>query len=185
MRALMVDTRPDAEAVSTDRERHTDDVVGVDQIVRRGVEIELGEDRPDDIELNAFTGLRSAPAHQAEAVAEPDGCNRGPFTGWLCNRGEGAAKQARKRARLLGIRDDRTEDLVLWEPVHANGFRFMDSRPAPRRLDCLGERRSGEAEEHSRRRCELPPSSLHADLLIERCSFRGEQWSCYYRSRIA
>ena len=54
MRTLVVQLRAHAEAVATERDRQPDEVIRIDQIVGRS-EIELGEDAPDDIQLE---GLR-------------------------------------------------------------------------------------------------------------------------------
>ena len=72
MRALVIQLRPDAEAVAAERQRHADDIVGVDQIVRRRAHVELREDAADDVELEALTGVRTAKPHQAKAVANAD-----------------------------------------------------------------------------------------------------------------
>ena len=56
MRALVIQLGAEAEAVAAERQRKPDDVVGVDQIVRRRAQVELGEDAADDVELEAFQG---------------------------------------------------------------------------------------------------------------------------------
>src|SRR5215510_11946344 len=70
MRALMVDLGPDAESVSANRQRHADDVVGVDEIVGGRAQVELREDAADQIQLHAVAGLAAVPSDQPEAVAD-------------------------------------------------------------------------------------------------------------------
>jgi hypothetical protein len=70
--ALVIQLGAYAEAAPPERQRYSENVVGVDQIVGRRTKVELGEDAPDDIELQAFARARAPEAHQAEAVADAD-----------------------------------------------------------------------------------------------------------------
>src|SRR5688572_23225491 len=72
--ALVIQLRAEAEAISPERQRKAEDVVGIDQIVRGRAEVELGEDAADDIKLEAFAGVGASDAEQAEVVAD---ANRG------------------------------------------------------------------------------------------------------------
>jgi hypothetical protein len=84
----MVDANASAEPAAPEREGQSDDVVRVDQVVRDRVEIELREDGPNDVELNAFAGIGTAPANQAEAIAETHGADRRSLSRRLLDRWE-------------------------------------------------------------------------------------------------
>ena len=63
MRAPAVQLCSHTEAVSAEGQRQPDNVIGIDQIVRRRSQIELGEDASDHIQLDPLTRVGSAPSH--------------------------------------------------------------------------------------------------------------------------
>src|SRR5688572_24040355 len=98
----MIELGADAKAIPPERQRHADGVIGVDQVIRRRTQIELGEDRADDVELHPFTGIGPADADDAETVAESN--RRDSRRVFSARVGDGlkfTAQQTRERARLL------------------------------------------------------------------------------------
>src|SRR5881409_1535345 len=71
MRALMVDPGPDRERASPVGEWEADDEVGVDQVVRAGLHIELGE----HARSHAHLPLVRMPTRQHDILAESDARN--------------------------------------------------------------------------------------------------------------
>src|SRR5262245_52985082 len=132
----MVQAQPCAEATPSDRERQADQVVRVDEIIRWRAQIELREDTADDIELHTLVGRWAAEANQPEAVGQTDrsDCR---LAGWIVQRAEPAAQQAGERSRLLRIRDQGAEDLVLRKEHPPDGLGRMDAAAAARRLERL------------------------------------------------
>ena len=97
----MVQRHACAEPVSPERKGQTDQVIGIDQVVRRRPEVELREYASDDIQLNAFIRLGSPPTDEAEAVAQSYGRNRGPLARRVVERAKRAAQQTDKRSSLF------------------------------------------------------------------------------------
>jgi hypothetical protein len=68
----MVQLHTAAKATSPEREGQTDQVIRIDQVVRRRAEVELREDTSGDIQLDAFARPGASPTDETEAVAQPD-----------------------------------------------------------------------------------------------------------------
>src|SRR5438445_2675190 len=66
MRALVIDSRPAREHAAAPGEREADDEVGVDQVVRRPLHVELGEDACGDAHLPPS----APPPHETDVLAQ-------------------------------------------------------------------------------------------------------------------
>src|SRR6478736_5594987 len=69
----MVEPEPHREYSAPHRDRKTDNVVGVDEIVRRHIEIELREHAALEADLEPIAGFRAAKAQETERIADADG----------------------------------------------------------------------------------------------------------------
>ena len=86
---------------------------------------------PDHIELHAFIRGRAAPADQAETVAQADRRDGGVLASRMVKRSKRAKQQTGERPRLLGIRDERAEDLILREEHRTQGLIWVDAGATP------------------------------------------------------
>src|SRR5687768_7987330 len=99
----MVNPEPRRKSATPNRDRKADDIVGVDEIVRVGIEIELREHATGDAELDAVAGLRPAHPRQPENIAD---AHRSDIQVAVIAR---LANVADERTLPLGIGYDRTE----------------------------------------------------------------------------
>src|SRR5436309_3073845 len=72
VRALMIEANSRRGIPLSHRQRYTDEVVRVDQIVRRGAEIELREYASGEAELDAVARRASVEPEEPEYVADAD-----------------------------------------------------------------------------------------------------------------
>src|SRR6478672_10720875 len=106
MRALVIDARTAGERSGAKRERQSDHVIGVDQIVRRRAQIELREHGTRDAELDPVAGATSSRSEEWKLVGDADGGDvaREVALASLLIGGEGAHR--------FGVSDERTEHVA-------------------------------------------------------------------------
>src|SRR5215204_4813521 len=152
MRALVIELGAKAEAAAPERQWKSEDVVGIDQIVRRRTHVELGEDAAHHIQLKAFAGVRATDAKQAERIADAHRGDRRVLAARIVQGAEGAVQITDKRSRFFWIRDQRAEYLVFGKAHRAGGFRLVNAGATPRRIDRLrtGWNRDGRKHDQER-----------------------------------
>ena len=99
----MVHTESARERAGSEREGKGDEIVGVEQVVRRRAEVELREHRTGDAQLQTIARVTGERAEEGELVGDAD---RGDVRRQI---GLIAALIGGERARCLGVRDERTE----------------------------------------------------------------------------
>ena len=134
----MIDPDARAKTPSADRQRKPDEVVGVDEISGRRIQIELGKDAAKGIQLHAFTRPRPTPSNQTDGIPHPDGTDVCVPTRWVGDSAELATLITQESTRLLRIGQQRAEDMVLREEYRAGCLRLVHARAAARRANCLG-----------------------------------------------
>ena len=117
VRALVIEPQAPRELPAPHRERQPDQIVGVDQVERRCVEIELGVDRAVERELHPFAEVGSVRAEDPEPVGDPDRADIGAERGR-----RGSAHVAQERPVALRIRDERAEKIAAREPDEAQAL---------------------------------------------------------------
>ena len=152
MRALVIELGAEAEAVSSKRQWKSDDVIGVDEIVRRRAEVELGKDAADHIQLNAFAWIRATDAKQAERIADAHRGDRRILAARIVERAERSVKVADELSGFFRVGDQRTEDLIFGKGHRAGGFRLVNARTASRCIGGLRARGNGDRHKHDHQR---------------------------------
>src|SRR5882724_3064437 len=116
MTALVVDAAAARERPPTKRQRQAGHEIGIDEVRRFRIHVELRKDPAEDAELHAVTFLLLAKAAEAEADSRSDRGDVDGVAGALSGDAsllESHALVRRRKPRLLRVGQQRPEDVVL------------------------------------------------------------------------
>jgi hypothetical protein len=132
VRALVVDPETGGESGPPERDGHPHQVICIDQVEGLGIQVELGEDTPDQADLNSITRRSAGPTYEGKCVTDSDGGDSDigvrsvPLQRWKL-----PAQNGNERMLRLGVSQERTEQIALRKEDGSFDLPGVNSREAP------------------------------------------------------